>query len=119
MSIEEEYYKIMDLVEEGKDTVLTVGLFEKFKGRILKDNVECFENEDVLEDAHNGSLYGEAGKGFYGQQASLKVYIENDKFFVEGSVMISNYKEEVKTIGELRDAVYTIQESIYDDCMSQ
>jgi hypothetical protein len=119
MSIEEEYYEIMDLIEEGKDTTLTIELFEKFKEHILKDNIECFEDPDVLKEAHSGSLYGEAGKGFYGQQASIEVYVKDDKFFVIGSVMTSNYKEEVKTVGELRDAVYNIQESIWDDCMSQ
>ena len=119
MSIEEEYYEIMDLVEEGKDTQLTIELFEKFKGHILRDNVECFEDEDVLKESFSGSVSGLAGGGFYGQHASIEAYIKDNKFFVEGSVMISNYKEEVKTIGELRDAVYTIQESIYDDCMSQ
>lgn len=119
MSIQEEYYEIMDLIEEGKDTTLTIELFEKFKEHILKDNIECFEDPDVLKEAHSGSLYGEAGKGFYGQQASIEVYVKDNKFFVTGSVMTSNYKEEVKTIGEFRDAVYNIQESIWDDCMSQ
>ena len=117
--IEEQYYEIMDLLEEGKDTVLTVELFEKFKGHILRDHVGCFEDEDVLKEAFSGSVSGLAGGGFYGQHASIEAYIKDNKFFVEGSVMISNYKEEVKTIGELRDTVYTIQESIYDDCMSQ
>jgi hypothetical protein len=100
------------------DTKLTNELVEAIQGHVLRDNVKCFESPWALDDADSGQVDGEAGKGFYTADASLWIEGSDNAFFVIGHVLGNEYKGTATTIKELQDAVWSVQDSIYEDCMS-
>lgn len=108
-----------DYAELDPNTKLTSELVEAIQGHVLRDCVQCFEFDLEEGEGDDGYVEGEAGKGFYTAWASIKICDEeNGKFFVRGRVMGEEYKKEATTVEELEKAVSSVQESIWEDCMS-
>ena len=99
-------------------------IIDAIKNNSLYSSIECFEDEDVVEDATSDGdleLSGEAGKGHYTAWANIDIEKGSiaGTYKVNGSCMVHDMvSKDVDNLDDLRSELSSISEEIWDLCMS-